>query len=95
MRATTLLLLLPAALLTSCTTSAVNDSYGKAVEQVRNAQIYDRSTLNGQGDRAVESADPEMAALAIDSMRKDTPDRGVAKHEGAVNVSTPAPGGSQ
>jgi hypothetical protein len=95
MRLIPLLILLPAALLAGCETSAVNEDYGKAVEHVREAQIYDRSTLNGQADRPVESVDPETAKLAIDSLRKDTPDRATVRHDAGISVSTPAAGGSQ
>ena len=95
MQSRPLLILLSAALLAGCATSAVNDNYGHAVAQVRDAQIYDRSTLNGQADRPVESVDPEMAKLAIDSLRKDAPDRAVVRHSASVNVSTPSADGNQ
>ena len=95
MRSMPLLILLSAATLAGCAASAVDENYGHAVAQMRDAQIYDRSTLNGQADRAVEGVDPDAAALAIDSLRKDAPDRATVRHNAAINVSTPSGGGSQ
>jgi hypothetical protein len=95
MRRPYLLILLPAALLSACVASAVQDNYGRAMEQMRDAQIFDRSTLSSPGDRAVTGVDSEAAKAAIDSMRKDTPDRAVVRQNIPINVSTQPNTGNQ
>ncbi len=92
MRIRNLSILLPLGL-AACATSAVNENYGKAVEQMLRAQTYNPATLNNPSDRAVESMDPESAKTAIDSMRKDTPDRSAVLSGVPISV-TKSGGGS-
>ena len=90
-----LLKLLPAALLAGCTTSAVDENFGKAVAQVTRAQVNDPTTLTGNQDRPVEGIDPEVAKVALEAMRKDTPERASVKRPIMINVGTQNGGGSQ
>jgi hypothetical protein len=71
-----LLILAPLGLLAGCAASSVNDNYGKAYEQMVREQTFDVSTRDtGQGDRVLEGTDPNVANLALDTMRKDTGSR--------------------
>jgi hypothetical protein len=94
MRHAYLLILVPAALLTGCA-SAVDQNFGKAVAQMKRAQVYDPATLTGNQDQPVEGLDPEAAKLAIESMRKDTPERASVKRDILINVGTQSGGGNQ
>jgi PBP1b-binding outer membrane lipoprotein LpoB len=85
--------LLSAAVLSGCASSAVEDNFGKAVAQMRRAQTSNPATLTGSQDRPVEGIDPEGATMAIESMRKDTPDRAAVKRDILINVGTQQNGG--
>jgi type IV pilus biogenesis protein CpaD/CtpE len=95
MRHAYLLMLVPTVLIGGCETSAVADNFGKAVAQVERAQINDPATLTGNQDQPVEGIDPEQARVAIESMRKDTPERAAVKRDILINVGTQGGGGSQ
>jgi hypothetical protein len=79
--------------LSGCASSAVDDGFGKAVAQMRRGQISNPATLTGSQDRPVEGIDPEGATMAIESMRKDTPDRATVKKDIMINVGTQQAGG--
>jgi hypothetical protein len=66
---------------------------GKSVAQMRRGQISNPATLTGSQDRPVEGIDPEVATMAIESMRKDTPDRAAVKRDILINVGTQQAGG--
>ena len=52
-------------LLSGCAASSVAQNYGNAYEQMVREQTFDVSTRNtGQGDRALEGTDPDVANLA-------------------------------
>ena len=95
MRHAYLLILVPAALAAGCAASAVDENFGKAVAQVRRAQVNDPTTLTGNQDRPVEGIDAEAAKLAIESLRKDTPERTSIKRPIMINVGTQNGGGNQ
>jgi len=88
-------LLLSAAILSGCASSAVDENFGKAVAQMQRAQTSNPATLTGNQDQPVESIDPEVATLAVESMRKDTPDRAAVKRDILINVGTQNGGGNQ
>ena len=89
-------LLLSAAVLTGCASNAVDENFGKAVAQMRRAQTSNPATLTGNQDRPVEGIDPEAATLAVESMRKDTPDRTAVKRDILINVGAQqSSGGNQ
>jgi type IV pilus biogenesis protein CpaD/CtpE len=95
MRHLYLLILVPAALVAGCQTSAVDENFGKAVAQIQRAQVNDPATLTGNQDRPVEGIDAEAATLAIESLRKDTPDRAAVKKPIAVDVGAQNGSGNQ
>jgi uncharacterized membrane protein YgcG len=71
-----LLVLTPLGLLSGCAASSVNQNYGKAYEQMVREQTFDVSTRDtGQGDRVLQGTDPDVANLALETMRKDTGSR--------------------
>ena len=87
MRYACLLIFLSATVLSSCASSnAVQDNLGKAVAQMERAQVSNQATLSGNQDNPVEGLDPQAATIAVESMRKDTPDRTVVKHDIMINV---------
>ena len=88
MRHPYLLMLIPAALLAGCASNNVEKNFGKAVDQVKRAQVADPGTLNGNQDQVVEGLDPEAAHVALDSLRKDTPPRAEVKRDILINVGT-------
>jgi hypothetical protein len=94
MQSVTTMLIMSVLLLAGCVSSAVDDNYGRAVTQMRDAQVYDRSTLNPPGDHAVQGIDPESAGRAIEALRADTADRGAVRKGTPVAVSSQQGGGS-
>src|SRR5579864_8318876 len=82
--------------LSGCASSAVDNDFGKAVAQMRRGQTNNPATLTGSQDRPVEGTDPEVATMALESLRKDIPDRTAVKHDILINVGAQqAGGGSQ
>jgi hypothetical protein len=76
--------------------TAVEDNLGKAVAQMRREQTSNPATLTGSQDQPVDGVDPEVAATAIESMRKDTPERAAVKRDILINVGTQqSSGGNQ
>jgi len=75
--------------------TAVEDNLGKAVANMRRAQTSNPATLTGSQDQPVEGIDPNSATQAIESMRKDTPERAAIKRDIMINVGTQSGGGSQ
>ena len=75
--------------------TAVEDNFGRAVADMRRAQTSNPATLTGSHDQAVEGIDPDSATLAIESMRKDTPERATIKRDIMINVGTQNGGGNQ
>ncbi len=86
MRYAHLSLVLLAAVLSSCASTAVKDNFGKAVAQMKRAQTSNPATLTGSQDRPVEGIDPDAANTALESMRKDSADRAVVKRDVMINV---------
>jgi len=91
MRSIHLWALLSAVVLSGCQSTALRestalqDNMGKAVAQMRSEQVSNPATLTGSQDQPVEGVDPEVAKLALESMRKDTPERSV-KHDVLINL---------
>ena len=92
---TVVLALLSAALLDGCASSAVDENFGKSAAQLVRAQAYDASTLSSPSAAPVEGVDPDVAKAAIDSMRKDVPDRSVVRHSLPVSVGSQQNGNDQ
>jgi hypothetical protein len=99
MRVTHLLILLTLVPLGGCAMQAVDENYGSAYQQMVREQTYDASTRNtGQGDRAIEGIDPDLANAALEAMRKDTAERSVVQSAPSINItqqSGSGGGGSQ
>jgi hypothetical protein len=93
MRYAHLFVLVSAAVLSGCASTAVKDDFGKAVAQMKRAQTSNPATLTGSQDRPVEGVDPEVANMALESMRKDSADRAVVKRDILINVGTQQSGG--
>jgi len=89
-------LLLCALILSGCESTAMEENLGKSVAQMKREQTSNPATLTGSQDRAVEGIDPEVATLAIDSLRKDAPERAAVKRDILINVGTQqSSGGNQ
>jgi hypothetical protein len=84
MRHTSLLVLLPATLLSACATHAVDHHYGEAWAQMQHAQIYNPRAGD---DTAVLGMDPIQELGALAAMRKDTADRTAVKPAPLINIS--------
>jgi hypothetical protein len=95
MRIISLCVLASVVVLTGCESTAVEDNLGKAVAQMRRDQTNNPSTLTGSQDQPVEGIDPEAAKVAVESMRKDTPERATVKRDILINVGTQNGGGNQ
>jgi len=107
MRYTYLSVALSAVLLSGCgslgaayppprASTAVEDNFGKAVAQMKGAQTSNPATLTGSQDQLVEGVDADAATLAIESLRKDTPERAAVKRDILINVGTQqSSGGNQ
>lgn len=99
MRHINLSVFLAAVVLSGCESSAVRestavqDNLGTAVADMRRAQTSNPATLAGSQDHAVEGLDPDSATQAIESMRKDTPERAAIKRDIMINVGTQNGGG--
>ena len=94
MRTLQLCALVSAFLLVGCESTAVEDNMGKSVAQLRRDQTSNPATLTGSQDQPVEGIDPESAMHAVESMRKDTPERATVKRDIMINVGTQI-GGNQ
>jgi hypothetical protein len=94
MRTIHLCALVSTLLLSGCESTAVEDNMGKSVAQMRRDQTSNPATLTGSQDQPVEGVDPESATHAIESMRKDTPERATVKRDIMINVGTQS-GGNQ
>jgi type IV pilus biogenesis protein CpaD/CtpE len=79
---------IPAVLISACASNAVQENLGKSVAQMVKAQVSDPATLIGNQDHPVEGLDPEAAKVAIESMRKDTPERTAVRRDVLINVGT-------
>lgn len=89
-----LFVLAPLLLLGGCAASSVNQNYGNAYEQMVREQTFDVSTRNtGQGDRVLESTDPDYANKVVEEMRKDVADR-KGMPSGASTSQSGSSGGS-
>ena len=76
--------------------TAVEDNLGKAVAQMRHDQTSNPATLTGSQDQPVEGVDPQVAMMALESVRKDTPERAEIKRDILINVGTQqSSGGNQ
>lgn len=100
MRQIYLPVLLLTVVLTGCASTArestaVQDNMGSAVAQMKREQTSNPATLTGNQDRPVEGIDPDSATHAIESMRKDTPERATIKRDILINVGTQNGGGNQ
>src|SRR5215471_16203792 len=101
MRHIYLSVLLAAVVLNGCQSTAVRestaveDNLGKAVADMRRAQTSNPATLTGSQDQPVEGIDPDSATHAIESMRKDTPERATVKRDILINVGSQQSGSSQ
>jgi type IV pilus biogenesis protein CpaD/CtpE len=88
MRYAYLLMCIPVVLSGACASNAVQENLGKSVEQMVRAQVSDPATLSGNQDHPVEGIDPEAAKVAIESLRKDTPERAAVRRDILINVGT-------
>jgi len=93
MRYAHLFVLVSAAVLSGCASTAVKDDFGKSAAQMIRAQTSNPTTLTGNQDRPVEGLDPDLANMALESMRKDNPDRTTVKRDILINVGTQQSGG--
>jgi hypothetical protein len=84
-----------ALLLSGCESTAVEDHMGKSVAQMRRDQTSNPATLSGSQDQPVEGIDPESAMHAVESMRRDSPERAAVKRDIQLNVGTQHGGGNQ
>lgn len=87
--------LVSALLLSGCESTAVEDNMGKSLAQMKREQTSNPATLTGSQDQPVEGIDPESATVAIESMRKDSPERAAVKRDILINVGTQHGGGNQ
>lgn len=91
MRSIHVLALFSAVVLSGCASTSVREStalqddMGRAVAQMKRDQVSNPATLTGSQDQPVEGIDPEAGKLALESMRKDTPERTV-KHDVLINL---------
>ena len=96
MRAIYVYVLLSAVVLSGCESSAMEEHWGRSVAQMKREQTSNPATLTGSQDQPVEGIDPEAATLAIESLRKDTPERAAVKRDILINVGTQqSSGGNQ
>lgn len=87
--------LVSALLLSACESTAVEDNMGKAVAQMKRDQISNPATSIGPNDAPVEGTDPESATNALESMRKDSPERKAIRRDITINVGSQQAGGNQ
>jgi hypothetical protein len=92
---TVVLAVLSAIVLDGCASSAVDENFGKSAAQIIRSQTYDASTLRSPSGAPVEGIDPDLGKAAIDSMRKDVPDRSGVKHDLQVKAGTQQSGSEQ
>ena len=90
MRHITLLILVPAALLSGCATHAVDNHYGEAWARMQHLQTYDP---RAGGDSAVLGMDPVQEMIALGDMRKDVSDRTAIKPAPLISISQSSGGG--
>jgi hypothetical protein len=87
---TTLLILVPAALLGGCATHAVDNHYGDAWAQMQRAQTYDP---RAGGDSPVLGMDSVQEMIALGAMRRDVSDRTAIKPAPLISISQSTSGG--
>jgi len=95
MRTIQICALVSALLLSACESTAVEDNMGKAVAQMKRDQISNPATSIGPNDAPVEGMDPESANNALESMRKDVPERAAVKRDILINVGSQQASGNQ
>lgn len=78
--------LMSALLLCACESTAVEDNMGKAVAQMLQDQIANPATSMGPNDAPIVGMDPESANNALESMRKDVPDRSAVKRDVVIKI---------